>query len=349
MKLPKTGHSNPDAKTSVLWLRYLLDAIGKTGVDGLDTAARVGLDPAILQDTDAWLGDEYTAMLLMLAAEHSRDPDYGLTAGGHFVPSAFGPLGYSMMTSPDLRSALERSTQFTRSVTEATRTRLACSEKSGLLEVLMPSFNPETGRLVDEFMMLSILSSFRWLVGRELVPSEIEFMHAEPACVRKHIAAFGRKPKFGSHRCAFLFSREQLDWPLRFADASMAQIHDRHAAEMRSHAAPLSISPQVRRVIQQKISVGEPTLTEIAELMNMSERTLQRRLKDEQLTFHQLVDEVRQSLLDGYLLNSSLSLKEIAALLGFADQSCFTRAVQRWYGRSPKAVRLALAGSGLTP
>jgi AraC-like DNA-binding protein len=73
--------------------------------------------------------------------------------------------------------------------------------------------------------------------------------------------------------------------------------------------------------------------------MNMSERTLQRRLKNDGIAFHKLVDDVRYGLLDLYLTNPAYPLKEIATLLGFADQSSFTRAVQRWHGITPGKLR----------
>ena len=83
--------------------------------------------------------------------------------------------------------------------------------------------------------------------------------------------------------------------------------------------------------------------------LNISDRTLQRRLKAEDISFHGLVDDVRRELLELYLRDLSISLKEITHRLGFADQSSFTRAVHRWYGKSPRAVRLAIANSGKAP
>jgi AraC-like DNA-binding protein len=74
-------------------------------------------------------------------------------------------------------------------------------------------------------------------------------------------------------------------------------------------------------------------------ILNVSERTLQRRLKEEGKSFHDLLDDVRCNLLDVYLSNPQLPLKEVASLLGFSDQSSFTRATQRIFGQTPKALR----------
>ncbi len=338
----KTGHSSPTARTSTLWFRYLLEAIARTGLEVESLALDVGLDVRRLDDPEAFIEDEFTARLLIEAANRADDPSFGLTVGQYFVPSAFGPLGYTMMSCATLQGAMERTVQFTATVTESTTTRLICNESGGFLVVSMPSYLPEVARLLDEFLLMTILSAFRWLIGQHFAPLRVELMCVEPQSTQKYVEVFGLTPVFSSNRCGFQFSREQLDSKVIFADAAMTGFHDQYATSKLDQQYSSYLAPQVRRVIQQKISIGEPTLMEVAELMNMSARTLQRRLKHEQLTFHQLVDEIRQSLLDGYLQNPDLPLKKIATLLGFADQSSFTRAVNRWHGQTPKSRRLAV-------
>jgi AraC-like DNA-binding protein len=344
-----TGHSNPRLPTSTLWYRYMCDAIERTGLDVKPLASEVGLDLRKLEDPEAFLEDEFTARLLIAAANKADDPEFGLTAGQYFVPSAFGPLGYSMMTSATLQGALERSVHFTASVTDGTRTRLTSDESGGFLEVTMPTYLPDVGRLVDEFMMTCILSAFNWLLGRNIAPLRVEFMHAEPSANNKYIQVFGKKPVFSSHRCGFQFSREQLDCPVIFADESMSRVHDDYASSKQNHPKKPFLGPQIRRIIQQKLHEGEPTLAIVSARLNISERTLQRRLKTEGVAFQGIIDEVRRELLELYLRDSGIALKEITHQLGFTDQSSFTRAVHRWYGRSPKSVRLAMADSGKAP
>ena len=341
MMMLKTGHSNPTLQTSTLWFRYLIDAIERAGLDAKPLAAEIGLDLLKLDDPDAFLEDEYTARLLIAAANKSDDPEFGLSAGKYFVPSAFGPLGYSMMSCANLQGALERTVHFTSSVSDGTRTRLHCYGSTGFLEVNMPSYHPSVAKLVDEFMMTCILSAFRWLLGRQFVPLRVELMHAEPTSVLNHIQAFGVKPVFSANRCGFLFSREQLDSRVIFADAAMSEIHDQYAASKLTQPKIAHLAPKLRRIIKQNLHAGEPTLEFAAAQLNISERTIQRRLKLENSSFHEMVDEVRRELLAMYLDGTDTPFKEIAHLLGFADQSSFTRAVHRWHGQSPKALRLA--------
>ncbi len=342
MKSLKTGHSNPAMGTSTLWFRYLLDAIERTHIDSNTIAAGVGLDIKRLENPEAYIEDEFTALLLIAASQKADDSAYGLTAGHYFVPSAFGPLGYSMMTSETLQDALQRTVQFTASVTATTKTRLHSGNNQGFLEILMPSYHPEVAHLVDEFMMTATITAFRWLLGHNFAPLSVEFMHPEPDSVVEHIQTFGVKPEFSSNRCGFLFSRQQLDSRIIFADASMGDIHDQYAAQRSIPYMATPINTQIRRIIRQHLHDGEITLALVAQQLHISERTLQRRLKRELGSFHEILDEVRKELLQLYLADTSIPLKDVARRLGFADQSSFTRVVHRWHGQTPKTLRVLL-------
>ena len=71
----------------------------------------------------------------------------------------------------------------------------------------------------------------------------------------------------------------------------------------------------------------------------MSVRTLQRRLAERQLTWRELLDRTREQLARHYLADLSLTLGDIALLLGFSEHSAFSRAYRRWTGNTPARAR----------
>ncbi len=342
MKKLKTGHSDPSLRTSTLWYRFILEAIERTGVDSRAVATEIGLDLARLEHTESYIEDEYTALLLMAASEMAGDREYGLICGRYFVPSAFGPLGYSMMTCNTLQQALERSVQFTASMTSSTNIRFHSSGGHGSLEVIMPAFLPEVTCLVEDFVMTTILTSLRWLIGRDFCPLAVEFTHDAPISESKYVQTFAVSPVFSSARCRLQFSRQDLDSRVIFSDTAMADIHDQYAAQRSIPYTATPINPQIRRIIRQHLHDGELTLALVAQQLHISERTLQRRLKRELGSFHEILDEVRKELLQLYLADTSIPFKDVARRLGFADQSSFTRIVHRWHGQTPKTLRVLL-------
>jgi len=80
-------------------------------------------------------------------------------------------------------------------------------------------------------------------------------------------------------------------------------------------------------------------LPKTASLLRMSRRTLQRKLAQEGTSLAQIVDAVRADLALSYLQESRLSVTQIAELLQFSETSALSRAVVRWYGQSPRALK----------
>ena len=82
-----------------------------------------------------------------------------------------------------------------------------------------------------------------------------------------------------------------------------------------------------------------PTIEQVAANLNLSVRTLQRRLKEEGLTYKIVLDELRKQFALDYIKNKELSVKEIAYLLDYAEPSSFIRTFKRWTGKSPNVYR----------
>jgi AraC-like DNA-binding protein len=101
------------------------------------------------------------------------------------------------------------------------------------------------------------------------------------------------------------------------------------------------VTARVRGVIIEGLSVGRVSKAVVARRLNMSPRTLQHRLTLHDTSFHDLAEETRQTLARAYLEDRSLTLTEIAYLLGFSNESNFSRAYKRWTGQPPGAVRRA--------
>ncbi len=99
----------------------------------------------------------------------------------------------------------------------------------------------------------------------------------------------------------------------------------------------------VRTVIADLFPSGHPTLENVASALDVSPRTLQRRLADNGLTFTQVIDEVR-FVSARQLITKHHKLADVATQLGYADAGSFTRAFERWTGMSPQKYRNQFAG-----
>ena len=96
----------------------------------------------------------------------------------------------------------------------------------------------------------------------------------------------------------------------------------------------------VRDEITRSLSGGLPKKAVVARNLGVSERTLQRRLSDDGLTFQYLVEDTQRGLAKQLLKRTDYSLAEIAFLTGFSDQTTFSRAFKRWAGQTPRSYRI---------
>jgi AraC-like DNA-binding protein len=97
---------------------------------------------------------------------------------------------------------------------------------------------------------------------------------------------------------------------------------------------------KLRKIILQLLSNGHPSLVQAAEILEISPRTLQRKMAKENMSYKQLVEDIRYHEACRLLINSKKNICDISTLLGYADAGSFTRAFSRWYGSGPKQYRI---------
>jgi AraC-like DNA-binding protein len=95
----------------------------------------------------------------------------------------------------------------------------------------------------------------------------------------------------------------------------------------------------LKQSILQYLPEGEVTIDKLAGKLNISRRTLQRRLSDRDTNFLNVLQEVRSKVALRYLSDSRLGISEIAFLLGYGDQGSFSSAFKSWHGVSPRDYR----------
>ncbi|MDH5730710.1 MAG: helix-turn-helix transcriptional regulator [Gammaproteobacteria bacterium] len=90
---------------------------------------------------------------------------------------------------------------------------------------------------------------------------------------------------------------------------------------------------------------GLVDVNRVATELNISRQTLYRRLKEEDTTFQELLEQIRKKMAADYLKTKNYSINEVAFLLGFSEASTFNRAFNRWYGKNPKTFQMTYFSS----
>lgn len=269
-------------------------------------------------------------------------PDLGLEFGQRVQPGTYSTLGYALMTCDTLADAIALVPHYRRLVFDYGYSDTALTvagDEAEFAWLVRPGALPYCAPLA-EAVLAGWYSYGRWILNAELALTAVHFAHEAPADVGPHIACFGCPVHFGQARNALLFPRSFLDMPLSQADRSLhLAMREQAQAALHRVFGEMEIGQRARQALSRLLPKCEATLEAVADVLKLSPRTLQRRLRDKGLSFKQVLDSLRRELALVYLADANLSSLDIALLLGFAEQSSFTRACKEWTGSTPTEYR----------
>lgn len=263
----------------------------------------------------------------------------GIDVGKRINASHLGVLGYVLLACPNLGAALSRHASYARLVDRAYFMEIKV--ENNLVKMIWPLvLNTRYYKTYTELGMATFVQFARNLTDKELNLHSISFCHAPLADKKHYTDFFGGQVLFEQPEVSMVFDVNYLNLPLRQPDDKLLAILEQQAnqalAQIPNQAQFLQ---QVHTIMLTLFRESLPTLNDVASNLNMSSRTLQRKLADYGFTFQQLLEQTQQHLAEQYLKDKRLQLVEIAQLLGYSDQSAFTRAFKRWTGKTPKVFR----------
>jgi AraC-like DNA-binding protein len=334
---PLDAHRKPLAA----WHRRVA---GLTGLPGL--VQELGGNPsALLQsarlDADA-LHDAgncipYAAFgrLLENAARQTRYPYLGLMAGRMCRLQDLGDLGEMVRHSDTLGAALEALVAYQHLQCEGGLLFLA--RRGAVAELGYAIFYPGTvgaGQIYD-FVLAALFNMLRELGGPNWFPSEVFLPHARPDNVNHHRLLFRTQPRFDADFCALRFPAYWLD---RRVENARTQNRTSALARVGRSGRP-DFLQCVFRALRHALLNAKTSGDDVAHMLSMHRRTLNRRLREHGLTFRGVLDDVRLEVARQLLCESNASLDDIAAALGYAGVSGFMRRFKDQTGMTPALAR----------
>lgn len=322
------------ASLSSSWHKAMAQALAGRGLSLQSLLDQQGLDPN--EPDPRVLSDAYSGAW-ELAAARTGDAAIGLSVPAHPLV-ALGLLAHLVLAAHDLGEALQYILRFSALLSPAVCLELSQEGAQSRLRVdILKGLRPPPLQRYD-FIANVLLQSLNWATASRLRPLRISYPFAPPPELGRWIAVFGCELEFNAEHFCIAFDSKDLRTAIPTANASVAALCERSAAQAMVQRGG-SIQVRVRQLLTQELPKGDPKRETVAQLLLMSERTLQRRLAEESTSFNKLLDETRRELAARYLNRGSITATEMSFALGFADPSNFYRACKRWFGHSPSQQR----------
>ncbi len=276
--------------------------------------------------------------------QQTGDNCFGLHAGESLNLTAAGLIGQITHTSATVKEALEWCCEFANLGCSALPMKMRDEQGRYFVSLtpneLWTNQSPEAVRHTTEGVIAFTIREFQSLTRLKHVPLAIHLTWPRNEHKSELERVFGCPVIFGSEEIGIALEKPHVEEAVVTADYHLLRVLVKHAeeksAEIKSSQGFLQL---VKRSIIRLVKPNFPGVEDVASHLNMSARTLQRKLKSEDASFSAIIDEVRKEFALSYIKRPDLNMGDIAYLLNYTDLSTFNRSFKRWTGYSPSNYR----------
>jgi AraC-like DNA-binding protein len=272
----------------------------------------------------------------------SSDPHLPYRIGTSIHISAYGMYGFAILCCPDFRKAMAFAELYHELA--APLATIEFSEQNAIASWLIEpnsraATDPQIYRFITEMQIGIHISLMRDVMGPAFIPDQISVAYPDGNDFGLPVDQIGCRLSFASERNRINFRSAWLDQPATLGNRTtypaVVALCDDLLNELKSR---IGIAGEIRALLLRDIT-NPPTLSAIAKLLEVSDRSLRRQLREQGISFRGLLDELRMQIALRYLRTTTLANEDIALALGFSDGANFRRAFRRWTNQAPSDIR----------
>lgn len=326
------------------FLLALLAYAGERGVAAQRLCELAGIEyKSLFKKNTRAVTAEQTNSLWKNAAHLTMDPLFGFHFGESMQLAALGIIGQIVQTSSTVGEALSNAGSLTHLITDMFQIRLHHGKSN--FKVIFTADEKKaakfawTYRHTNDFLVVFTLHELAGLTIERLQPLRARFAYTiSESYEYSRVLRCEVSGKVGETWLEFpntILNTEVLSANYELQNHLLNQV----TLLTNSNEADGSLHKKVYNYLLSNSFLYSLTLEAVASNFNMSVRSLQRKLKNEGITFLEIVDAVRMALATTYLRSGNYPVKDIAFALGYNEQTAFVRAFKRWTGKTPVAYK----------
>lgn len=319
--------------------RVLLALVEDRGLSPNEVCRGLGFTYEELVRQDTSLSYKQMRLLIVRAQRMLDEPALGLAMGARETPISWGLPGLALLTCETYGEAMKYALVHQQSIGALLLYQAEMREREIRMEVRPKWFDLQIEAVLVEEAFASIVAVSRCLLGPTFSPLRVDFAFRRPADEDIYRRFFQCPVRFAAGINRLTIDAHWLGARL----PGYERITSRMVREKLNSLLPVPIGRNdLIESVANRMRAGmeEPhSQKELAQMVNVSDRTLRRRLSNQKVTYRGMRDEARYECARELLDNSTMSIAQIAEAVGYADARAFRRAFKRWSGSLPTEFR----------
>ena len=319
-------------------IMHIARMIGELGADPERVFAPAGISAGLFANPENTISFPAVGDLLERCVVATGCAHFGLLLGAGAVGNPFGLLSEVMQHCADVGTATAHiHQQFHLHDRGALVAGTGAGREASLGYALFDTAVPGADQIYDVAIAIGV-ALMRQLCGPQWNPRKVLLPRHRPRDVRPYEEVLGCSPDFAADRAVLIFPAGNLRRRIAGADHEMYALLSERLKTV-DRQSDLDFADQVRRVVRGLVAVRRCTLDEVAAMFAMNRRRINRKLERQGTTYHQISQEESCALAERLMLDTDMTLGEIASVLDYAEAGVFTRAFRGWRGVVPSEWR----------
>ena len=312
-----------------------------------DRLASLGIDPLeVIETASRGRGATASAQspptaheVLETAVAMSGDTALAIKIGNGLDLAGYGTYGFALMSCSDMGAALELFLRYGQTFIRSSSWHRLVSKDGIIIRLQQNAGTSYQKMLVTELAFSQMQLQSKMLVARPTEGIRVHFSYPKPAHFGVYEQTWPFPMEFDQEHTQIFFSDQWLRQRVRTGDPTTNVLFSQQCEELVSGMTEVDETTAIIRRLLIHSAGSFLSISELAEKLHVTERTLRRRLAAEGTDFRTILDDIKNRLAQNYLSKTSLSVAEIADLLNYSEATNFHRAFQRWNSTTPADYR----------
>jgi len=310
------------------------ELVSELGGNPEELVKLAGLDSALLNDLEQMISSEALARLFDLSALVLSCPCFGLLLSHRQDISVLGPVGLMMRKSLTFLDAYRALEKYIHLRSEAGTFSLEVKKAVAIIKYIPHIHGEDHCRQFCDLSLGIGCNLIRLYVGNGWNPRAVYFQHQAPQDLTHYNMLFHAPISFHQEFNGLVFDANLLNSTIGMFEPEVMQFLGSYLDEL-ERSRKQDIVHQVSMLVRDLLPKGTCSLKNVAQLMGLKERALQRRLNKDDSSFQQVLDQLRKQMAKEFLDSPDTNVTNLAQILGYADLSTFSKAFKLWFGVSP--------------